>query len=186
MSLLKAFCSRILLTANPWQALRDALLLEAALLLSILSLRGSYGAISQMDWALLALFAAILWYVLRLRVPAKFMSRDSFLDLGVATLLILASGLILIGFASLLELLDMPSSGHWAANNQPAKVLLVALIIGTLWFLFFRACLRGWLGWDRLRRTQLVWALTHVQLMLVALAGGLVILLVDCALIIIG
>jgi signal transduction histidine kinase len=62
------------------------------------------------------------------------------------------------------------------------EVLLLFLVAPLVDYAVFRICrigMRVWVFWDRLRRTQLTWGLTHAYVLLLSLGAGSFILLVD-------
>ncbi len=65
----------------------------------------------------------------------------------------------------------------------PAYRLLVYPVTGVIanciLFLALRAGIRIWMLWNRLRRKQLLWSLTHAHVMVVALGAGMMILLIE-------
>ncbi len=65
-----------------------------------------------------------------------------------------------------------------------AGITALVFFLNCLVFIVARVGWRLLLFWNRLRRTQLLWSLTHAHLMLVALATGLLIVIMDLMLII--
>ncbi|HKF36316.1 MAG TPA: HAMP domain-containing sensor histidine kinase [Ktedonobacteraceae bacterium] len=80
----------------------------------------------------------------------------------------LATLLILLRGASLNPL--------WQGSSRPLLTALIALLLNVAVFLTFRMSIRLWLFWNRLRRRQLLWALTYAHVMILLL--GAVVLLV--------
>jgi signal transduction histidine kinase len=71
------------------------------------------------------------------------------------------------------------SVGHLRENIWPFETAGLSLILDYVVFFCLRVGIRVWLFWDRLRRKQLVWALTHAHVMVVALGAALLIFFVD-------
>ncbi len=70
-----------------------------------------------------------------------------------------------------------------ASTLTPAYKSLAYLASGVIangiLFLALRAGIRIWILWNRLRRKQLLWSLTHAHVMVVALGAGVMILLIE-------
>ena len=64
-------------------------------------------------------------------------------------------------------------------QTEPLLLFLVAPLVNYFVFFVCRVAMRVWVFWDRLRRTQLTWGLTHAHVLLLSTAAGLLILLVD-------
>ncbi|QBD82264.1 HAMP domain-containing sensor histidine kinase [Ktedonosporobacter rubrisoli] len=110
----------------------------------------------------------LLWYVFRLRLSSEsVLSRRAVIDVSLICLLSLALSLVLV-------VVGARAFGHsW-------PLIILAIVVGNAFaFVVCRLGIRLWLFWDRLRRTQLIWSLTHAHLVVVALGAGLVILLFD-------
>jgi len=67
----------------------------------------------------------------------------------------------------------------WSSRYDIALLLAVAPIVDYGVFFICRVAMRVWLFWDQLRRTQLIWGLTHAHVVVLALGAGLLISLVD-------
>lgn len=169
----------LFLAALPLRAMLEALLLAVILWLPLLALR-AYRSLDlwQLGVDLLVGPLCMLYYVLRLRVPADFLKRQSFIDTTVAFLLGLAlSGIVLVLAPGLLQGALPTSLGR---GLDRALVLAVFSLIGNCAaFVIARIALRIWLFWDGLRRRQLLWALAHAHVMILALGAALLILLLD-------
>ena len=126
--------------------------------------------------------ACILLFVLRLRVPKVFLQRQSFYDGFVAIVLCL----ILSGIQLVFMLIWLPD---WSANSPFRGIPRTELFIPLLAFVYLsefmviRVIAHIVLFWNHLRRTQLLWALTHAHVMLVALGAGLLILVFEALII---
>lgn len=126
--------------------------------------------------------ACVLLFVLRLRVPKVFLQRQSLYDGALAAVLCLA----LSGIQWVFMLLLSP---NWL-NSPPLRGISRAeLFIPVLFVVYFsvfvvtRILARIVLFWNHLRRTQLLWSLTHAHVMLVAMGAGLLILLFEALII---
>ncbi len=98
-------------------------------------------------------------------------------------LLLLAAALSLIlnylGQEGSKILLQNPAA--WKDSYHGVVAAIVALFFGSAVFVICRFGLRMWLFWDRLRRRQLIWSLAHSIVILLALGAGVLILLIDAA-----
>ncbi len=113
-----------------------------------------------------------LIFALRLRLPKKFITRQNFIDISCYLLLNIALNLL----GSLITLKMLPS---YASRNTLSTVLLTLLLVNILdagWFLFVRIASFVLLLWDKLRRKQLRWAITHAHVMIVAFTMGVLII----------
>ncbi len=152
---------RLFLDAPPLRAMLEAILLAIILWLPLLALQANRSPnLTRLAIDLLVGPLCMLYYVLRLRVPGDFLKRQSLVDTTVALLLGLAlSGIVLV-LAPWLLLGALPTS-LWRGLDR-------ALLL-----------LRLWLFWDGLRRRQLLWALTHAHVMVLALGAALLIFFLD-------
>lgn len=122
--------------------------------------------------------ACVLLFVLRLRIPKVFLQRQSFYDGMVAIVLCL----LLSGTQLVFTLIWLPD---WIASPPFRDIPRSELFIPLLTFLYFcefvvlRVVARIVLFWNHLRRTQLLWALTHAHVMLVAMGGAVLVLLFE-------
>lgn len=124
----------------------------------------------------------VLLFVLRLRVPGVFLRQESFYDGLLAAVLCLALG----GIQLVFTLIPFPD---WVTNAPFRGISRTELFIPILFFLYFsvfvvlRIVARILLFWNHLRRTQLLWSLTHALVMLVAMVAGLLILIFEALII---
>src|SRR5215472_6358889 len=118
---------RLLFNAPPLRAMLEALLLAVILWLPLLALRAYRSPDPwQLGINLLVGPLCMLYYVLRLRVPAAFLKRQSLIDTTVAFLLGLAlSGIVLL-LAPWLLLGALPAS-LWRGLD---RALLLAVLSG--------------------------------------------------------
>jgi signal transduction histidine kinase len=67
----------------------------------------------------------------------------------------------------------------WRGLDRALVLAVFSLMGDCTAFVIARIALRVWLFWDGLRRRQLLWALTHAHVMVLALGAALLILLLD-------
>ncbi len=100
----------------------------------------------------------------------------------------LTEGLIICYTSCLLGVLDTFcsflligrfSSYLWTPFYKFPLYIISGIIANAMLFIALRGSIRLLLLWNHLRRTQLLWSLTHAHVMLVALAAGLMILLIE-------
>jgi signal transduction histidine kinase len=170
---------RLLLNAPPLRAMLEALLLAVTLWLPLLAFQFYRSPnLWQLAIDLLVGPLGLLYYVLRLRVPADFLKRQSLVDTTVALLLGLAlSGIVLVLVPGLLQ--SALSKSLWRGLDRALVLAVFSLMGNCALFVIARIALRIWLFWDGLRRRQLLWALTHAHVMVLALGAALLILLLD-------
>ena len=120
----------------------------------------------------------MLLYALRLQLPKGSWWRQAIFEVAIAGVLSLVlSGMEL---AFIFVLLRHPASSTFRRDSyRPYELAALALAANCATFVIFRTGRRLWLFWDRLRRTQLQWALTHAHVMVLALGAGLLIVLVE-------
>jgi signal transduction histidine kinase len=170
------------LSASPARAVAETLLIAAGLsllglTLSFLDGRG-LGLVSNPSLVLLDGPFCAIWCAIRLRWYGRSWWRWLLHDGAVGALLgLLPTLLVVLTLATFLVrvrgtraafILDQ----HLGRFSIPVFVV-IALVAFTAEFVVFRLGVRIWLFWDRLRRTHLVWALTHAHLLVVLLAAGL-------------
>ena len=120
----------------------------------------------------------MLLYTLRLQLPKGSWWRQALIEMASAGLL----SLVLSGMemAFIFVLLRHPAPNKfWRDNYRPYELTVLAFAANCAAFVIFRIGRRLWLFWDRLRRTQLQWALTHAHVMVLALGAGLLIILLE-------
>lgn len=163
------------LNARPWRAGLEALLLGTILWSCLLAFQNQLVVLileRRIDFIVGPV--CMLFYVLRLRIPADFLRRRSFFDAtaGVVLSLVL-SGLELV--IALILLRGAVPYRFWKSGIGPFQFTVLALILNCTVMVIFRIGIRLLVYWDRLRRRQLRWALTHAHVMVVALGAGLLI-----------
>src|SRR5258708_27737715 len=166
----------LLLEAPALRALVEALLVGILLWLSLLLFhRYLSPIILQLIYSLLIGPVCMLLYILRLRLPANFLHRESILDAAIAFIFSLVLSCAELAFILLLQ-----RSGtfipYWRDGYRIFLWAIIPLVVGFSTFVFFRRALRSLLFWHRLRRKQLLWSLTHGHVVLVAFRAGLVVL----------
>jgi signal transduction histidine kinase len=156
---------RFFFSAHPVQAIIETLLLGGILWLILQKILGSYYpfAVQISGWVDPL---CVFWLSLRLHAFERFLWWRGLIDVSVV-------GVVSIGVAAAVLSLDPQHSSAY-------RSIMVLLPIGNCFaFVLCRVGVRLWLFWDRLRRTQLRWSLTHAHLMVVALGAGLLIVLFD-------
>ncbi len=157
----------------------ETLLLGTLLWFSLLILRSPpSSSIVRLIISLLVGPGCMLLYTLRLQLPKGSWWRQALIEVTSAGLL----SLVLTGMelAFIFVLLRQPAPNtFWRDNYRPYELAVLALAANCAAFVIFRIGRRLWLFWDRLRRTQLQWALTHAHVMVLALGAGLLIVLVE-------
>src|SRR6266699_486553 len=155
------------------RAMLEALLLAIILWLPLLLFQSYHSPnLSQLAIDLLVGPLCMLYYVLRLRVPGDFLKRQSLVDTTVALLLGLAlSGIVLV-LAPWLLPGALPTS-LWRGLDRTLLFAILSSMGDCSVFVVARLALRLWLFWDGLRRRQLLWALTHAHVMVLALGAAL-------------
>ncbi len=156
---------RFFFSAHPARAIIETLLLGVILWLILQKILGSYYPFAVQISAWVDPLC-VFWCSLRLDASAPFRWWRSIIAVGVV-------GIISVGVAEGALSLD-PQHG------SIYRSILVLLPIGNCFaFVLCRIGVRLWLFWDRLRRTQLRWSLTHAHLMVVVLGAGILIFLFD-------
>ncbi len=174
---------RLFFQTAPLRTLLEAVILGAGGGL-VLLIWERFQFLGNWQLALNALLGVIcvLFFVLRLRVPKAFLQRQSFIDGLIAIVLCLAQGGIQLAYTFFM----FPDGGtHLPLQGNLQTVLLVPLLslVYLAVFVVTRVAARILLFWNQLRRTQLIWSLTHAIVMLVALGAGLLILIIEALII---
>ena len=174
---------RFFFHAQPLRALIEAIIPGSITAIALLLLQASFRSANWTITSSIMLGSlSILLFVVRLRLPQAFLQRQSFFDGIVAIVLCLA----LSGIQLLLTLLLFPD---WTTNPPFHGIPRTLLFIPILTILYFgvfvvsRIIARIVLFWNHLRRTQLLWSLTHAHIMLVAMGAFLLLLIFEVLLI---
>src|SRR6185312_13610408 len=102
----------------------------------------------------------IVLFVLRLSFPKAGWLRQSMVEGAGAGVVGVVLGAIELAFAFWL-IRQGPLNEYRRENLWPFEAAGLSLILDGAVFFCLRMSIRIWLFWDRLRRKQLVWALTH-------------------------
>jgi signal transduction histidine kinase len=174
--------SSLFFTAHPLRLAGEILLLGSAawLFLFLLRIYPPFSRVSSISWmqisfAFLGGPACMCWCAVRLR-----RLRGSWWRRWLTELLIivgLSTALNVCGQFATVALLH--ASFVERGRSEPVVLFLVAPLVDYATFFICRAAMRVWVFWDRLRRTQLTWGLTHAHVILLSTAAGLLILLID-------
>jgi signal transduction histidine kinase len=168
---------RLLLVIHPLRALAEAVLVAGVLLAGLLLLRNQSFPLREAILLSIGPFC-MLWYVLRMRVPASFQWQRGCFDAAVALVLTLALSAMVWTLTPIVlptTVLNRISGGVNRAEEMAAVIFVVDYIV----FLIGRLAVRIWVFWDRLRRKQLLWSLTHAHLIVIGVAAGLLIVFID-------
>jgi signal transduction histidine kinase len=181
----------LLLSASPLRATLETVLLAAALTTASLALTlpslQTEGLVSPIDPTLVLLAGPVcaLWCAARLRILRGPRWRALLVESGIGAILALMPFTIVVitAYASYLFLERQQGSTalilQQGIRGLPIPLFAVLLFVAfSLEFVIFRIGVRLWLRWNRLRRTQLQWSLTHGILVTAALAAGVLIVLI--------
>jgi signal transduction histidine kinase len=153
---------RLLLSAGPPRALAEL----ALLVLGLALLTPALGSVVLGRRSVILLIGPLAAFVcaLRLRQPAGSWWRQ----VRVETLTALAAWALLAGGG--LFTLRIVLRDELLQLWPPTELFVAAIVlsVGGVAYLVFRASVRAWLVWDRLRRRRLLWALTHAHVTVVA------------------
>ena len=157
--------------AKPTRALLEAVVLGAGLLLGVASLRAEMPDSALGRGLLLSACVGPAVAALRLRMAPGGWFRGLLKDGFFAAVLAAGIALLTLGLGAALGLQDA------LLSPLGGSLPMLALLVGT-GFLYFglRIAIRAWLFWDRLRRSRLLWGLTHAHLVVVVviIAGTIV------------
>ncbi len=169
----------LLLNARPLRAVLESLLLAIVLWVPLLLFQAHRSSNNeQLMIDFLVGPVCMLFYGLRLGVPADFLKRQSMLDAIAALVLSLVlSGMVWALTPALLQG-ALPRS-FWRGSDRSLLFAFFSLMADYSTFVVARIVLRLWLFWDQLRRKQLLWTLTHAHVMVLAMGAGLLICLLD-------
>ena len=168
--------------ASRWRALFEALLV----LVFLLTLEGTIGLTWRLEVGRFSPSALgfILWAAIRLRLTTGSWRRRVRAEgmLGVVVAAVLG---IVLALDSVVDPFPVSAPGVSATVRlgglsvshdvlgEAARVLAVTLVATTV-FLVVRLTWYLWTFWNQLRRTRLVWSLTHAHLLLAVLVSGLI------------
>ena len=157
--------ARLALGAHPIRAVLEASLLGLLLIAGVLSIRSSLSPGMSLQGVLSAGAVAALWVALRAR---KQTSSRHLVRWGSETLLALGLCLLLgLGWV----LADL--SWDWTpalADSPLGRGTPLAVALGSALACFsLRLAIHAWSRWARLRRSHLIWAMTHMQVQIVLL-----------------
>jgi signal transduction histidine kinase len=116
-----------------------------------------------------------LFFALRLRLPKKIISFQSVINL--LNYLVLNILLNILGTLVMFNVLP----AYALRMSGPTLFLYIALItfLDAGWYVFVRLASSVLLLWNRLRRKELRWAITHAHVMIVAFTMGLLIIIAE-------
>lgn len=128
--------------------------------------------------------SCMLLFALRFRLPRDSWWRQHIFEVMIASVVCLMLSGMELAFTFLLQLRE--ATTFWQYGYRHYEVAVLSLVADCLAFVIFRVVVGLWMFWDRLRRTQLQWALTHAHVMVVALGAGLLILLVELLIVLVS
>jgi signal transduction histidine kinase len=157
--------SKFFWSAHPLRAILEAWPI-GLLILFLLSRQVSYVSPFVLTNGIMALCGACgMWVVLRARVPSGGWLRQGLWELAVG----LAVSLVMV-LGMYLPARWFGWQGVWLQSSLSNASIATLLLLGTgPGYVLARAGVRVWFFWDRLRRTRLLWGITHAQLTLVVL-----------------
>lgn len=161
------------------RAILETLLLGTVLWFSLLIIQGpSSSSGARLVMSLLVGPSCMLLYALRLQLPKGSWWPQSIFEVITASVLSLVLSGMELAFIFVLLRRAAPST-FWRDSYRPYELAVLALAADCAAFVIFRIGGRLSLFWNQLRRKQLLWALTHAHIMVLALGAGLLILLLD-------
>ena len=165
--------------ADPRRTVIEALLLGAVLWALLLIFQGYITAFPwQLVLGTLIGPCCVAFCALRLSFNKTKWLRRSMVGGAVVGIVGIVLSAVELAFAFWL-IRQRPLNVYRRENIWPFETAALALVLSYAVFPCLRACSRVWLFWDRLRRKQLLWALTHAHIMVVALGAALLIFIVD-------
>lgn len=170
---------RFFFSATPRRIVLETLLLSLLVWAVLLMCKNALNSnISQLVAILSASSIPVCLCVVRLRLPE-----------GKWWQQLLTEGTFISYLSCILSVIDVACALVLISRNVPAfawtpayKLLVYpvsGVIANCILFLALRAGIRIWMLWNRLRRKQLLWSLTHAHVMVVALGAGVMILLIE-------
>lgn len=181
---MKMRISRFFLGASTWRAMLEALSIGIVVFVILAVLGGQSTDVGgrsfpvsfvQATFTFMGVPFCMLWLAVRLkRLTLPRWQRYPLLCILAA---VLSLSLSYLGQASSALLLQNETAWKTSYNGIPWVIPVLFFDIAV--FVICRVGIRMWLFWDRLRRTQLVWALAHAIVVLLAVGAGVLILLID-------
>ena len=175
---------RFFLSAHPLRAMLEAFSLGFVALVILVALgvepfginaRSTPFSFLQIIFTFAGAPFCMLWFGVRLR---RF-SLPRWQRYPLLLLLAVALSLILNYLGQEGSRLLLQNVEIWNANYKGVLWVIPALLFDCAVFIICRIGVRMWFFWDRLRRTQLVWSLAHMIVVLLAIGAGVLILLID-------
>ncbi|MEN6409528.1 MAG: hypothetical protein ABFD44_07450, partial [Anaerolineaceae bacterium] len=151
-----------LLTASTCRTLVETVTLAAVILLiQVFTLSSDTQEIAQQTYVILPFLTAV-YSGLRLRIPAGKLKSQARIELNdavigtVAQVVLVTLSYLLISIRDVIPISDL----QWI-------IIFPLTAVWGLLMLLWRAAIYLWLFWTHLRRTRMVWSLTHAILVLV-------------------
>lgn len=165
--------------ATPRRAVIESLLLSILLWVGLLVFGDA--PVSNISQGIAILFACSLpvgLCVMRLRLPQGKWWHQCMAEGKVICLLSSVLGVGDVVCVLVLSGRIIPVSTLMPAYKSLAY-FAIGMIANGILFLILRGGIRIWMQWNRLRRKQLLWSLTHAHVMVVAWGAGVMILLIE-------
>ncbi len=167
-----------LLKASPVHSMLESLFV-GAVCWSILLL---FQHLASFVWSIAIILCigaiGVCWCALRLRLPAGSRRQLSLFEASTGFILSLALASMTLA-VTLVFLKGAVSNALWRDTSRPYLLAAIALALYCVVFLLCRVGIRFWLFWNRLRRRQLLWALTHAHVVVALLAAVMVLVAVE-------
>ncbi len=166
-------------SARPGRAIFEAMLGGVILWGTLLLLQNHVSPfILQVGISLLIGLGCILLCVLRLQLPQGSRRQQGIFEVTIAALLSL--GLSGMELACIFVLLHGPTVNTlWRESARPWQLAAIALSVEVSAFIILRIAVRLWQHWNQLRRTHLLWSLTHAHVIVMILTAGLLIVVLE-------
>lgn len=168
-----------LLKTSPVRAILEALFMGAICWSILLLLQQRLASFIWLIGVSLCTGAvAVCWCALRLRLPEGSRRQQSLFEVvtGFVLSLALASMMLVV---TLVLLKGAVPNALWRDARRPLLLAVIALALYCVVFLVCRVGIRLWLFWNRLRRGQLLWALTHAHVVVALLVAVLLLVVVE-------
>ena len=166
------------------RATLETLLLSLIVWVGLLVFKNALSSNTSQIFAILSASSiTICFCAVRLHWPQDKWWQQCLTDGTFASILSCILGTIDIACALVVINYKIPVSA-WMLFYKLLAYEVTAVIANGALFLTLRSAIRIWMLWNRLRRKQLLWSLTHAHVMVVAPGAGVMILLIEVVFII--
>lgn len=170
--------SCLFFSAHPARAVLEVFIVGMILWLGLLLLQEHTSSFILPGISPLIGLSCMLLYASRLQLSKGPSWQQSILEASAASVLgFVFSGIALASTFVLLR--GAALNTFWRSSDRPFLFAAIVLTLNVAVFVIFRSVVYLLPFWNRLRRKQLLWALTHAHIMVLALGAGLLILLLD-------